>query len=548
MFASLSDAIPLYFFYLAYLAFVGFYVVDGHVREIFGKKKHNAHNFFWQLHTGKPIDPRRSYGDERRLNRTAGSTNRATPEGQMVYFHPWGRKYRALRNNVIVISFISLIYGFIFDTVLTIRLITITIVFGIGGLIAHRIRLKRKEMMLTRVPEDKVKTAQTKKAKAVLAAEKSDPDYRPPAEVPKIVSGIPSQVMALLLSEPMGCSTAELLRLMKVSAERGQLTLPDHFAALQKQKDIVQEIITSHTTGKLAFNWETTTSPRMVVWKPVKTGLPSVALFRNYLPEIAAAKPGTFAVGPTEQGNVYFQDHNGDNPWHCTSAGSGTGKSTRFLIKAIQILHNDPTAELYCIDTKQISFEVIKGLPRVHLFDNPQSEMSEIWKVFYTLEGIMRDRYTAVREGRIRPEDFSNIWILVDEGNDLQGWLKNHYTHRIREKGEQAAPVIWAEAIAPLLRLGRQVNIRGEFMLQDITDRALGGESLKMAFGTFGMAGWKKAQWDRIVGPPVPALINGPGRIMMVTGNNQEWVQGFYDTPEYLRAYATAGVQERKAS
>jgi hypothetical protein len=85
-------------------------------------------------------------------------------------------------------------------------------------------------------------------------------------------------------------------------------------------------------------------------------------------------------------------------------------------------------------------------------------------------------------------------------------------------------------------------------MFQNMTDKVLGGVSLRDAWSYIGMAGFNKNQWGRIVGTtPVPELRTGPGRIMMVNGPDQRWIQGFYDDPDWLREYAMSARRERAA-
>ena len=46
-------------------------------------------------------------------------------------------------------------------------------------------------------------------------------------------------------------------------------------------------------------------------------------------------------------------------------------------------------------------------------------------------------------------------------------------------------------------------------------------------------------QFTRTIGNPAEECIEGPGKILMCRGNKREWVQGFYDDPDWLHAYAT---------
>ena len=78
----------------------------------------------------------------------------------------------------------------------------------------------------------------------------------------------------------------------------------------------------------------------------------------------------------------------------------------------------------------------------------------------------------------------------VMKGTNLgrQASPQNHWTANLGETS--ATPSIWADAIAPILPQGRQARVFGEWMFQDLTDRAMGGQSLTFAFSAFCAAGF----------------------------------------------------------
>jgi hypothetical protein len=508
------------------------------------------HRLLFQVHTGLHLDPKRTYGDEAKLKKTAGDTTRATPEGLAVYWTTTTRWQRAIRNNALVATWLTAWCGIIIDPVDTLRAIVWLICAALVLFVVHFTR-KARRRHIRKHPIGKPAISMTGKAKAVFSHDEQTVENKARltvTEEPQLESEVPVGVLATLLADQMGASPAEVERGLRLTPERGELRLPDRYPALVKQRGQVEEVLEAHTDGRVRFRWSTTTNPRMLTWHPIVSGLPAAATFRDYLTDIEGLVRGKYAVGVQEDKSVYVTSHNGDTPWHLRAADSGTGKSTGFLVKAAQICHNDPWADLYCIDTKQVSFEYLRGIPGVHVYDNPESEMDKIWDVFYILEDMLRKRYTAIRTGQKRPEDFNDIWVLVDEGNDLSGNLKSYYKRFKMPTGGPVTPPIWSEAIAPLLRLGRQANMRGEMMFQDVTDKALGGESLKAAFGVFGMSISKKGQWDRIVGPPAPSFQTGPGRICMVKGSEQTWVQGFYDDSQFLHDYALENRKGRAAA
>jgi hypothetical protein len=515
-------------------------VIDGYFRELVGHShgqghQHSRlHRVIWQYHTGLPIDPMRSHGDERRLKRVAGASNRATPEGAIVYFTHWHRWHRALRNNAAVWLGIALVYGLFVSTLVTINVVVIAIILVLVGYLVH-LFLKARKKAAGRPKKLEQLPFRSLKLRAGTNVDKVHiPSFQAAGvltdEKPQLEQGVPITVMATLLAQPLGVSAAECAKFLTIGADRGTLRLPDTFPALAKQREMVQEIIAAQTKGTVSFSWRTHEVPRQVTWIPTVNSLPTSVPFRAYLEQMEKLPIGDFGVGVNTQRKMYTTSHNGDTPWHLRSADSGTGKSTGFQVKLAQICHQDPTAEAYCIDTKQVSFRDMHGIPRVHVYDDPVAHMGDIWNCFFTLEQIMRDRYTAVRKREARYEDFENLWLLVDEGNDLAGNLRQWYIKEVKKDGGPAQPTIWSDAILPIINLGRQVGIRGEWMFQNMTDRALGGVSLRDSWGVIGMAGYNKNQWSRIIGTtPMPEPRNGPGRIMMVHRNTQTWVQGFYN-------------------
>lgn len=523
-------------------------VIDGNFKELIGPHHSHVHRLVWQYHTGLYIHPNRTYGGEKRLKRTAIASNRATPEGSIVYWSPKTRINRALRRNGIVVGIITFFLGLYWTPKLTIQLATwicmilaIIVAFHYGKKLRAKMRLKGPKKL------------QIKNFVRTQAVPRAEPDEihviggTVLSEKPSLSGGVPAQIMAGLIADSIGCSTDETMNRLEIGPDRGELKLPDHFPALGKQRDVVEEIIRAQTSTTVRFTWQTTNVPRYVKWIPVNNSLPRTVMFRDWLDKLEALPMDTFGVGLTLDRSLYVVSHSGDTPWHLRSAGSGSGKSTGFQVKLAQICHQDADAEVYCIDTKQVSFASMKGIPGVHVYDDPVDHMMDIWRLPFDLRDLMRQRYTAVRSGQRQKEDFGNIWILCDEGNDLAAQYKAFYTEHIKEPGDPAAPKVWLEAIAPLIYQGREVGIRGEFMFQNMTDKALGGVSLRDAFNPVGMAGYKRNQWTRIIGTtPVPECRYGPGKIMMVNGPHQEWVQGFFDDPTFLREYALANRQGRR--
>lgn len=539
--------------YVLYILFVILNVADGYAREVFSRRRNDrSHRFFWQLHTGLHISPTRSYGDEGRLKRTSAANNRMTPEGLVVHWSRRSRRGRAARNNLVVFSGLTWLGLFCTRTALTMQVTVVLVIVGVFLWVAALTAALRARHSDKAPLEAKVKQpfVRTKASRLVLNQDVPVPGSVVSVDEPtaRLSSGVKPSTLATLLSSELHCSPAEAMECLRITYEQGELILPGTFAALIKQREPVQEIIEAHTRGSVKFTWTTTEEPRRLTWVPVeKKVIPLRAPFEDYADEILVLPQGELAAGLDEDGKIYVESFNGEFPWHCAAMGSGSGKSSKFRNMIAQICMKDPLAEIYCIDVKQVSFAPFRGVPGIYVFDDPVFNMRAIWDVFYELKKIMVSRYTAVREGRMKTSDFHDVWVFVDEGNELAAYLKNYYKSRL--DGKAAQPPIWAEAIAGILRDGREVGIRGMFMLQDVTDRALGGESLKMAFSEFSMAAWKEQQFARILGHKPPTLLEGPGRILQVRGKKETWIQGFYADPEWFRAQClTARANWKKAA
>ena len=542
--------VPFVVWFGGYFFLTFWHVTNGYTRQLFGSPLPHMgkiHKVIVRFHTGAHVQPEKSYGDERRLKRAAGATSRATPEGAMVYWSPKSQRFRAVRNNVATVIALTVLSTMVDDPIDTVRAVTLFFLVLAGLWIYLNVRRLRKKHAAAR-PLSPKPVAATKRAKLVMGADESTAGATPrlePEDAAPQLEGVPANVLAALLSGKMGCSTAEVLNRMTLNADQGQLILPDTYTAVVKGREEVQDLIEAHTVGKVKFTWLTTQTPRTLTWVPViEHSLPSYVRFRDYLTQIEALGPREFGIGAVASKDLFAYDHNGDNPWWCRFAGSGTGKSMGFLVKAAQICHKDPKADVYCIDTKQISFEHLHGIPGVHIFDNPVTGMGDIWNTFYKINGIITERYTAVREGRARLTDFNDVWLLVDEGNHLGSKIKSYAQDTLNES---STPRIWWEAIAPILQQGRQVRVFGEWMFQDLTDRAMGGQSLKFAFNTFGAAGFLPNQFTRTIGGKAEEALEGPGKILMCRGKRRNWVQGFADDEQWLHDYALENRKELAA-
>ena len=64
-----------------------------------------------------------------------------------------------------------------------------------------------------------------------------------------------------------------------------------------------------------------------------------------------------------------------------------------FLVKAATVAHADPNADIYCVDTKQVSFEYLRDIPGIYVWSNPQSR--DKMRSLLRLSGIGGPLYRA---------------------------------------------------------------------------------------------------------------------------------------------------------
>ena len=319
--------------------------------------------------------------------------------------------------------------------------------------------------------------------------------------------------------------------------ELGRINFPDRFHANDGQKEAVNKLVTARFPIPVAVEWHERAHP---IYAAIVAAPPLLnkIYFRDKLADIEACGMGEYIAGYDNFGDPYIVSHMGDSPHHAYSMGSGAGKSVRLRTYAAQLLGKDNTTQLTGFDTKRVSLACLRGIPGVTLYTDPK-HMEDMWNGWYLLKEEMDRRYVEYEKDPASVESFPYHYIVLEEGNDFSVQIKGFYMHELREKGGENHPPIWYEAIAPLLWQGREVRMFVIAVLQDFKERFFGNMSLRTSFGTVGMAKFKPGQWRTIIGTtPVPELQTGQGRLCIVEGQSEKWIQGLYDDETYLREYA----------
>lgn len=317
--------------------------------------------------------------------------------------------------------------------------------------------------------------------------------------------------------------------------ELGRIKFPETFVATDGQKETTSTYIEQRFPKPIEVEWSHKKGPTVIL-RAIKP-FPEKVWFHDRLSDIEACKPREYIGGYDRHGEPVILSHRGDFPMKGYCMNTGTGKTTRVLTTAAQLLGNDATCFLTGFDVKQVSLEPLRGIPGVTIYSDPFN-LSEMWDGWYNLKDEMDKRYAEKKATGVCT--WPDHWIFLEEGNTFAVLIKTYYQNERRQKGESANPAIWYEAIAPILWQGREVGMFVNAMLQNFLEKYFGNMSLRPAFNTIGMAGYKPSQYRTIVGnSTVPACQRGQGRMLICEPDREVWVQGLYDENRYLVEYAT---------
>ena len=325
--------------------------------------------------------------------------------------------------------------------------------------------------------------------------------------------------------------------------EVGRIYFPDTFRALPMEQESVNDVVVRRMPMDVDVSWHPPRKGELQYARIVAAPpLPKLVRFEDCLDDILKLKPRDYIAGYDRNGKAKILSHNGDKPMKAFSMDSGTGKSTTLRSIIAQIKTTTPNAWIYVFDTKQVSLECFRGIPRVIIHSDP-SAMGDMWKEWANLRQIVRDRYTAFKADPSIAESFDPIFIILEEGNDFSVQIKAYWQNELRPTLTDPAmrklsnPPIWFD-IANILWQGREVNVFNISVLQNFMEKYFGGISLRPAFGTMGMAGYKPSQWRTIIGTtPVPVRQDGQGRICIVEGREETWIQSMFAEKEWFTEY-----------
>lgn len=356
----------------------------------------------------------------------------------------------------------------------------------------------------------------------------------------RVQTPLTQAIASQLAMSPQAAADSVSVRQGYATAKAGEtiatVVLPDDYAANPAQQESMEHLLSNRLGMGVDFSWQTRKSP-FTVSARVAPALPAMARFSQYVTEIEALSPREYIAGVDHRGNPYIASFSGENPHHGYCWNTGRGKSSTLMSLIAQVFHNDPNATGTVIDPKEVSLAAFQGIPGLKFYNNAD-DIPGMWQGFTDVYNLMQYRYALLKEDPTI--EFPTHLLICEEMNSFAVMSKVYWS-RNKEKGDPATPLIWADAIAPIFWRARQARIYIVVVAQSLQERWLGNLNLRPSLGLMSLSGYKPSQWQNIVGTtPIPRAQKGSGRAIFVNGENETWVQGLYETPEYLRDFAMA--------
>ncbi|MER8237429.1 hypothetical protein [Streptomyces sp. NPDC094049] len=299
------------------------------------------------------------------------------------------------------------------------------------------------------------------------------------------------------------------------------IRLPGTFRGTEIDRQNLTALINSRIPGEWVGRFTLTRDPATAVYthKPPPRPAPpepqcpdAVDLLDPRVREILAALgPDEFYLGQDEFDRPVIQKMTDEQAHWALSVGSGGGKSAFLQWLAIQMLMKRGT--IIGIDPKMVSLTPLIGVPGIHVYGDPRAP-KDMRSTLQWIEQVVAARNYEKKRGT--RTDFEPLYVFLEECNHLADILKEEYS-ATKESGASAGDPIWRDAVAPVLRLGREVNVHIIAVFQDFKDTQFGGVSLVPLFPLKIMGSYSERQWKRIMGTttPMPTIQKKAGRMVL---------------------------------
>lgn len=340
--------------------------------------------------------------------------------------------------------------------------------------------------------------------------------------------------------------------------EVGYIELPPEITPGEDQQATVERIIDAHLPVDIEVDWRFQQSPKIGV---IRAGLrpPAMVDWDEMVDAMTRAKYGDIVLGKNRFKEIFEANFiHLDDPHWAFSVQTKRGKSNFLGLVAVQVLHQDPLAQVTVIDPKEESLIDFLGAPWVGVGTKPllkgvtmandPENVEAMWDAIHRAKRMMDRRRSDY--ARDRTKKFPIHLVMIDELNmfkelTLEAWAaKLAANKRLDKEMQEDLPKecpVWAD-IRAMLHMGRFVGIHLICVAQDFRAEILGGHGARNGFGFRGMGGFLPSQWKMFIGTtPVPAAQVGVGRWIFWQGEQQDWVQITRCDAERAYAWAAHG-------
>ncbi len=348
---------------------------------------------------------------------------------------------------------------------------------------------------------------------------------------------------------------------IKDEGEIGYWEMPPELTPSEDKQSGITRIVNAHLPVDIEMEFKTKQSPKIATIVGARKP-PPLVVWDETVDAMENAAYGDIVIGKDKYKNIFTLNFiDSEDPHWGFSVNTKRGKSNFLGLVAVQVLHQDPQAQVIAIDPKQESLidylgspSYIPGIPnglkpllKGVTLDADPAHPEAMWASIARAKKLMETRGDEYAQDRSRK--FPLCLVLIDELEKFQRITKKAWDAKraedkklprdMREDLPARCPV-WDD-ILDLLHMGQFVGVRVVTATQDFRERIL-GQGARNAFGVRGMAGYLPNQWNYFIGtPPVPPSQNGVGRWIFTQGESRDWVQITYVDHEKAYAWAAQG-------
>jgi hypothetical protein len=275
--------------------------------------------------------------------------------------------------------------------------------------------------------------------------------------------------------------------------------IPDHYAAQDRERKFVENLIRARVPVDLDFDWQTHRHPMRLVGR-CSAAPPLAVTAADWLPVIDSLSPSQYFLGVSANEHPEIWDASEEDPNAMVGGKTRRGKTNLNLGVAAQALRRGE--QVTAIDHKRVSLRCLTGVPGFTLANDP-SDVDAMWAAIHQFRAAMDT--TIAGHGDGTPHT-----LILEEIPQLYRLFHDHWS-LTRPRGGLVTNMPPARDIAAILNQGAQFGFRVLLGGQDLKDQLLFG--YRHAFGLALMAGYTPAQWAYTIGTkpaPLPPPPRGP--------------------------------------